>query len=206
MFTTKNFPWRTVREFIFNALLALFFLNLAYNFLSDFWRTGRPSSLVFVAFEFVVIVISLSRHTPKDVSWNPVDWTYALMATVLPLFLAPAPDHISWIWFTVQCIGEGIAMTGLLSLNRSLGVVPANRGVKTRGMYRFVRHPIYCGYTIIDVAMVMQNFTYWNVAIAGTHLVVQSLRLLCEERFLLRDPTYADYAARVKWRLFPAIW
>jgi protein-S-isoprenylcysteine O-methyltransferase Ste14 len=204
--TDNSNRWQLLREIAFNIVLAAFFAGLAYRFITDFRQTGRLSSIFYVLFELIVVLMSLSRRMPKAVSWNPIDWTYALLATVLPLLLIPAASQNSWIWFSIQCVGQAISMTGLLSLNRSLGVVPANRGVKTRGMYRLVRHPIYCGYCIIDVAMLAQNFCAWNFCIAGAHLIVQTLRITCEERFLLQDPVYAEYASRVKWRLFPAIW
>jgi protein-S-isoprenylcysteine O-methyltransferase Ste14 len=204
---TDNSPrWRLFRELAFNVVLGAFFARLAYNFVLDFQRTNRLSSIFFVLFEFIVIIMSFSRRMPTAVSWNPVDWILALLATVLPLWLVPAASQNDWFWFFVQCFGQAISMMGFMSLNRSLGVVPANRGVKTSGMYRLVRHPIYCGYCIIDVAMLAQNFCTWNLCIAGAHLIVQTLRIMCEERFLLQDPVYAEYASRVKWRLFPAIW
>jgi protein-S-isoprenylcysteine O-methyltransferase Ste14 len=202
----KGFPWRLLRELAFNIVLGLFFARLAYQFLLDFQETGRLSSLFYVLFELMVVILSFARRPPKTISWHPLDWTYALVATVLPLLLAPAPAHRSWFWFGVQCVGQAISMIGLLSLNRSLGVVPANRGLKTSGMYRLVRHPIYCGYCIIDVAMLVQNFSTRNIVVAGAHLIVQTLRIIREERFLLQDPAYAEYAMRVRWRLFPAIW
>jgi protein-S-isoprenylcysteine O-methyltransferase Ste14 len=204
--TDNSHRWRLLRELAFNVVLASFFARLAYDFILDFQRTHRLSSIFYVLFEFVVIIMSFSRRMPAAVSWNPVDWTLALLATLLPLWLAAAASQNNWFWFFVQCVGEAISMTGLLSLNRSLGMVPANRGVKTKGMYRLVRHPIYCGYCIIDVAMLAQNFCVWNISIVVTHLIVQTLRIMCEERFLLQDPVYAEYASRVKWRLFPAIW
>jgi protein-S-isoprenylcysteine O-methyltransferase Ste14 len=202
----KGLPWRFLRELVFNAILAVSFASLAYKFLKDFQETGRLSSLFYVLFELIVVILAFARRPPKAVSWHLLDWIYALAATVLPLLLTPAPTGINWFWFSVQCVGEAISLIGLLSLNRSLGVVPANRGVKTRGMYRFVRHPIYCGYCIIDVAMVVQNFSNRNITVAVAHLIVQTLRIISEERFLLQDPIYAEYASRVKWRLIPAIW
>ena len=49
---------------------------------------------------------------------------------------------------------QGRQLTGLLvedgklSLGRSFGLMPANRGVVSTGMYRLVRHPIYLGYLV----------------------------------------------------------
>jgi protein-S-isoprenylcysteine O-methyltransferase Ste14 len=187
-------------------VLAAFFAGLAYRFVLDYEKTHRLSSIFFVLFELVVVIMSFTRRMPAAVSWNPADWALASVATVLPLLLEPADSQTNWYWFTAQCVGQAVSMLGFLSLNRSLGMVPANRGIKTSGVYSLVRHPIYCGYCITDVAMLAQNFCAWNVGIAAAHLVAQTLRIMREERFLLQDPAYVEYATRVKWRLFPAIW
>jgi protein-S-isoprenylcysteine O-methyltransferase Ste14 len=204
--TDHSHRWRKPREFAFNAVLASFFAGLAYRFVLDYERTHRLSSIFFVLFELVVVIMSFSRRMPAAVSWNPADWALASLATVLPLLLQPADSQTNWVWFLVQCVGQGLSMLGFLSLNRSLGMVPANRGIKTSGVYNLVRHPIYSGYCITDVAILAQNFCAWNVCIVAAHLITQTLRIICEERFLMRDPAYAEYTARVKWRLFPAIW
>ena len=56
-----------------------------------------------------------------------------------------------------------IVIAGKLSLGRSFGLIPANRGVVSTGVYRFVRHPIYLGYLITHVGFVVANPTMWNV-------------------------------------------
>lgn len=198
--------WLRRRELAFNFVLAAFFAALAYRFILDFQKTNRLSSLFYVLFNLVVVLLSFSRRMPRSVSWNPFDWGLASLATVLPLLLIPAASRNSWLWFSIQCIGEAISTLSLLTLNRSLGMVPANRGVKTRGMYRLVRHPMYCGYCVSDLAMLVQNFCVWNLCVAGAHLIAQTIRITREERLLMEDPAYADYAARVRWRLIPAIW
>ena len=48
-------------------------------------------------------------------------------------------------------------MLGKITLGRSFGVVPANRGVVVGGPYNFVRHPIYTGYLITHVAFLVAN-------------------------------------------------
>src|SRR4051812_29091975 len=113
--TDNSHRRQLLRETAFNIVLAAFFSGLAYRFIRDFQQTGRLSSIFYVLFELIVVLLSLSRRMPKAVSWTPVDWTYALLATVLPLFLIPAASHNNWIWFSIQCVGQAISMTGLLS-------------------------------------------------------------------------------------------
>ena len=57
----------------------------------------------------------------------------------------------------VQLSGLLVAFLSLATLGRSFGIVAANRGVKTRGPYRFVRHPTYMGYLICYLGYVAEN-------------------------------------------------
>ena len=50
-----------------------------------------------------------------------------------------------------------IALASLGTLGRSFGIVAANRGVKTRGPYRLVRHPAYFGYLMSYLGYVAEN-------------------------------------------------
>ena len=90
----KNIPWRLVREWFFNLVLAAFLGMMGYNFLHDFLHHHKISSLFYVVFETIAIIFSFSRCMPKSVSWKPVDWTLALLATALPLCL-PASRIVS---------------------------------------------------------------------------------------------------------------
>jgi protein-S-isoprenylcysteine O-methyltransferase Ste14 len=105
----------------------------------------------------------------------------------------------------VSALGLLIIVAGKLSLGQSLGIVPANRGIVCRGIYRWVRHPIYAGYQITHVAFLLTHFDVWNVCVLVTSDVATILRALYEERTLARDPAYASYQSRVRWRLVPGL-
>jgi protein-S-isoprenylcysteine O-methyltransferase Ste14 len=106
----------------------------------------------------------------------------------------------------LQVIGFGIQIMALLSLNRSIGLLPAHRGVKTGGLYGFVRHPLYTAYVITFVGYLMNNQSLYNAAVvlAGTAFLVA--RIYCEEALLFKYSDYTRYASRTRWRLIPAIW
>src|SRR5262249_15072173 len=86
---------------------------------------------------------------------------------------------------------------------------PAERGhvVITTRPYRFVRHP---GYTAALVAAVTSGIalgSWISTFIAPVALVLLVWRTTVEDRMLQRDlPGYAEYAARVRYRLVPGIW
>jgi len=131
----------------------------------------------------------------------------AFVGTSAPLLVKPvgaalAPD---WLSAAIMIVGASISIGGKLSLRRSFGLIAANRGVKTKGLYRFVRHPIYFGYIVSEVGLLLLYFSIWNVASIAFGWVMLWLRAREEEKFLSKDPEYRAYAQRVSGRLIPRL-
>jgi protein-S-isoprenylcysteine O-methyltransferase Ste14 len=112
----------------------------------------------------------------------------------------------SSVTVAIQLIGLTMAIVALGSLRRSFGLAPANRGVKTNGMYRFVRHPLYAAYLVTFVGYVLAYPAVWNFAVLACSIAGQLLRMTFEERLLLRDQQYVDYAARTRFRIIPGVY
>ena len=89
-----------------------------------------------------------------------------------------------------------IVIAGKVTLGRSFGLMPANRGVVSPGLYRIVRHPIYLGYLITHVAFLVATPSAWNIAalLAGDAALL--LRAVCEEQTLARDARYRNISSR----------
>jgi protein-S-isoprenylcysteine O-methyltransferase Ste14 len=97
-------------------------------------------------------------------------------------------------------------------VNRFFSSIPriqSERGhaVITSGPYRFVRHPGYLAALLAAVTSGIALGSWISTFIAPIALVLLVRRLLVEDRLLQRElPGYADYAARVRYRLVPGIW
>lgn len=102
--------------------------------------------------------------------------------------------------------GLCITYLALLSLHKSVGIVPARRSIVTRGMYRFVRHPMYFGEIImsIGIALIYLNFATISIVCVGFFALV--LRIRWEERILSESADYVAYKQKIKYRLIPFIW
>jgi protein-S-isoprenylcysteine O-methyltransferase Ste14 len=79
--------------------------------------------------------------------------------------------------------------------------------VITGGPYRYVRHPMYAGATIIFVCAPLLLGSWYGLAASPLLIALVSIRALMEERTLRENlDGYPAYAARVRYRLIPWIW
>lgn len=124
----------------------------------------------------------------------------ALLFGAQPLF------DTSALWQALQLAGTLLAIISLSSLGRSFGLLAANRGVRTSGAYRLVRHPAYASYFVVQIGYLLENLSVWNVAIFSVVVVAQLARIHQEEAVLLRDTTYRLYSRQVRYRLLPGIY
>jgi protein-S-isoprenylcysteine O-methyltransferase Ste14 len=189
------------------AIVALFTM-MAVRLGMDYLETGRLTGLLLVASEALVVVLTVFRRDALTVDRSVRARVLTAIALMGPPLVRPA--HVSpiapeAITVGVSAIGLLIVIAGKMSLGRSFGLMPANRGIVSTGLYRLVRHPIYLGYLVTHLAYVAANPTLWNLAV----LVVADLGLLaravCEEGTLARDPEYVAYQARVRWRVVPGL-
>jgi len=79
--------------------------------------------------------------------------------------------------------------------------------VVSSGPYAFVRHPMYGGIMLFFLGVSLLLGSWWGVAMAPVFAVLFAVRARIEERALVEGlPGYADYAARVRYRLVPGLW
>jgi protein-S-isoprenylcysteine O-methyltransferase Ste14 len=79
--------------------------------------------------------------------------------------------------------------------------------VVTTGPYALVRHPMYSSIMLFFVGAPLLLGSWWGVAMAPLFAVLFAIRAGIEERALIAGlPDYADYAARVRYRLIPGVW
>ena len=174
-----------------------------------FTSTNPFAPLIMVAETAVVIFVLLRRPT-ETISLRLGDWLLAITATYSPLLIQPAntPAVLHWlvpVGIGLTVVGNVIQLAAKLFLRRSFGIAPANRGIKTDGMYRFVRHPMYAGYLLVHLGILALMPTALNFTIYAIGWWAQILRLLAEERLLGEDPAYRTFMTKTRWRLIPGV-
>jgi len=187
------------------AVLWIFFA--AANF--ENWRaTHRPIGLGATALELLVAALFIVRRSPWIVSRSPRAWAAAALGTFGMLAARPAYHPIGGLellYGGMQGLGALLAAAAVISLGRSFGIVAANRGIRTGGPYRFVRHPLYSAYILTETGYLLENPSLRNWCLFGVVMAFQGVRIVEEERTLAEDPAYRDYRARVRSRILPYV-
>ena len=199
-------PWTKGATNMFLAIVWLAFA--AANFAQ--WRaTDRPVGLGMMVLELMIAVLFFVRRDSWATSRAPLAWIATTfggwgMLAARPHF-APV-FHLETLWFGMQLGGAVAAAISLGVLGRSFGLVAANRGIRTSGPYRIVRHPAYVSYVFTDVGYTLENPSIRNVALLALVLSFQLARIHTEEDCLRADPQYRRYCERTRYRLLPGFW
>jgi protein-S-isoprenylcysteine O-methyltransferase Ste14 len=190
------------------ASVVVLFSFMAARFGADFVATGRFTGLLLLMSELLVVVMTVRRRTAAAVDRSVRARMLTLLSMLGPPLLRPAtvaalvPGALT---VALSMAGLAVVITGKMSLGRSFGLIPANRGIVSSGLYRLVRHPIYLGYLVTHAAFLAANPTAWNLAILLTADAALLARAVCEEGTLAADPSYRAYQQTVRWRVCPGL-
>lgn len=187
--------------FVMASLWGLF----AYRHMLAFHNTGDWSYLMLCVSETLTAGFFVFRSAPATVSADPLDWLFAVAGTFTPLFFVPASWGLLPAAKNLIVFGTVLQIFGLISLNRSFALVAAKREIKTKGMYRFVRHPLYAGYLLIFTGYILANTTLMNFVLYVMTMGFLFVRMVREEKHLVLDPAYGEYMQQVRYRVIPFV-
>ena len=189
-----------VERFVLIGLLGL----LAYRLVPDV--ASNPVNLLYLVSETIVIIMVTFRRTANEISRRSADWAIGFTGTLLPLIVVRSDGAVLADGSMLLLLGFGVAIRAKLSLRRSFGVVAANRGVRTGGLYGLVRHPMYLGYFLTHLGFLLTNPVLWNAAVYVAWTACQLYRIRAEERVLSGDTAYEAFARRTRYRLVPFVY
>ncbi|MFT4074433.1 MAG: isoprenylcysteine carboxylmethyltransferase family protein [Asticcacaulis sp.] len=181
--------------------MAIFMVRIGEAYLHD--PTNLTTLLLLISEAVSLIVFILARR-PFIQDHNAFYMALAIAASFLvPLFIqAPENQAIApkFLTFGLAIFGGLWTIFAKVSLGRSFGILAANRTVKIKGAYKFLRHPIYVGYFAMDIAFLLDHFVMVNFLILVTISIMQVLRALREEQVLSKDESYRSYCQATPYR------
>jgi protein-S-isoprenylcysteine O-methyltransferase Ste14 len=170
--------------------------------------TSRGASSIF----FVTIALLLTlRDKPRAKTAGLYPRFAAFAGTYLGVAMVLLPPRelsapLAMISTLIALCGTMFAIYAVLSLGRSLSMLPEARRLVTRGPYRLIRHPLYLSEAMLLVGVTLQFLSPLALALLTIQCLFQLERMKNEERVLSSTfPEYRDYMASTA-RLVPGIY
>lgn len=221
---------------VLRALAGLFFLTVVIALLLflpagtlHYWQAWMFLITFFIA--VLLITVYLIKNDPKllerrmkagpaaEKERNQKMIQSAAQGAFILMFIIPALD-IRFGWSPVPAyisiFGDALVVLGLFivflvfkenSFTSAIISVDSNQRVITTGPYHVVRHPMYCGAMIMLLGTPLALGSWWGLFACIPIFVVIVVRLLDEERFLLKNlEGYKKYSNNTRFHLIPYIW
>jgi len=191
-----------------NILIAVFYTLFLRSAITFWVETGSLVGLGLVLFNSLIVTCLLARRRAVAVTGSVTNWILAMLVQLIPLLLRPTgstSEQLVVVSAGGQLAGLAIMVASLLVLNRSFGILAANRGITTRGLYALVRHPLYTGEMVFFISFLTANWSFQNAYLVSALILIQVVRSFQEETLLLQDQHYAKYRAVVAYRFIPRI-
>jgi len=191
------------KELFLDLTVALVWFLYAIAYLRQALESHSFLGLGLMIFYTLVAIFFLLRapNRKRCVWWETA---LAVGGVFLPIVaLRPVEPGLKLVGGIIQALSLVGMILALISLGRSFGIAPADRGLVTTGLYRWIRHPLYAMETWFYVGFLIANPAWRNLAGLLLCLAVQVVRIRREERILA---DYESYASNVRWRLLPLVW
>jgi protein-S-isoprenylcysteine O-methyltransferase Ste14 len=189
---------------------------LAVSFLIAMLPAGRELSfslagaanIVWLTGAATMAVMSFARFAPRSATVNMRTIAASGAMLILPCFMRPidpSTGALATAGLVLELFGVILTQVARIYMGRSFGILPANRGVVSKGPFRWVRHPIYFGWFILSVGYAMSYANPRNIILIIATLPFMAWRINQEETHLSADTAYRGYMDHVRYRLLPGV-
>jgi protein-S-isoprenylcysteine O-methyltransferase Ste14 len=223
---------KLVRKLVTRTLLSLLALGLLLFGAAgriDWWAACLY--LVFFAGVSFGGGLWLARHDPallnerlgSLIQRDQKPWDKLFMVVAVALWLgwlvlmgldaqrSEVPLYVQVAGFLVLCLGSWIVGLTFKENSYAAPVIKIQKErahhVVTTGPYAYVRHPMYGGALLSMLGTPLLLGSWWGLAAGAVITVLIGMRAVFEEETLKAElEGYAEYAARVRYRLVPLVW
>lgn len=158
-------------------------------------QKGQPAADKWFMLAFGVVAFGWFMVVGLDRRWHGSDMPMALPALGYALLLGATA-------LMLRVVRENSFAAPVVKVQSERG-----HHVIDTGPYAWVRHPMYSGIVLYFAAMALLLGSWWGLALSPIFFALFSVRAGIEERALVDGlPGYADYLARVRYRLVPGVW
>ncbi len=211
---SRQASWLPSQTFLLDALERFFMVGIfgifAYVNTTAILRGFDIRVVLQVISESLPIIMIVFRSPSPTLSDRPADWAVGLFGSLFPFLVVMGPaDHPLvplQICLLLVILGMFTQIAAKVVLGTSFGIIAANRGVREVGPYRFVRHPMYAGYTLTHIGFFLASPSPLNGLFYVIAFCLQIMRIRAEERVLRQDPVYRAFVARVPNMLLPGVY
>lgn len=216
--------------------LVLSFAIMAAAFFGSAGTFAWPEAWLYIVLQFTfstTLGVWLKKNNPDLLRERMVflkqtarGWDKAIMlaatAVLIPYLLLPGLDAIRYQW---SCVSFPLKVAGFVGVFVSLALIcrvmrentylsrvveiqhDREHKVISTGPYRYIRHPMYVGVTVMFFCIPLGLGSLWTFIPATLFTVLLVIRTHLEDKTLRTElEGYASYADRVRYRLVPGIW
>jgi protein-S-isoprenylcysteine O-methyltransferase Ste14 len=198
-----------LRRALCDCLLAVSFLLATLPAARELtFSLAGASNLVWLTGAATMAVMSFARFAPRSSTVNLRTLAASGAMLILPCFMRPtnlSTGALATAGLLFELFGVVLTQVARVYMGRSFGVLPANRGIVSKGPFRWVRHPIYFGWFILSIGYAMSYANDRNIILIIATLPFMVWRIDQEEAHLSADPDYRAYMQRVRYRLVPGV-
>jgi protein-S-isoprenylcysteine O-methyltransferase Ste14 len=119
--------------------------------------------------------------------------------------IADSGTSFPMIFIVMGLPGFLFALLSMFYLRRSFAVLPAIRGIATKGPYKIVRHPVYLGETVLLIGCIGLSPNLVSIGICIVSILLVIPRVGIEEKKLAADANWRRYSESTRYRLIPFV-
>ena len=156
----------------------------------------------------VMAIMSFARFAPRSVTVNLRTLAASGGMLFIPCFMrptSPSTGALLTAGLVFELFGVTLTQVARVYMGRSFGVLPANRGIVSKGPFRWVRHPVYLGWLVLSIGYALSFASERNIIVIAMTVPFMVWRINQEEAHLSADPAYRVYMDHVRYRLSPRV-